>query len=79
MANVEVRIPAFVAAIEAVLRQRPCAGQVKEIGYFVNRVRPGIGGGELDAARETFIELRLKTVIDRIRICLKGGERTKEG
>src|SRR5262249_8788058 len=64
--HVETRAGSFGSAVKAVLRQRGAAGQIEQIRCFVYRVRPGVGCGELNSAREPLVKLRLQAVVGRI-------------
>src|SRR6266540_1812971 len=61
---IEDRDGAFGSQVEAVLRERDAARPGKDaVRRVVNRLRVGIGDGEIQAAREPLLERRLQGVV----------------
>src|SRR5262249_15792711 len=78
VSHIEVRVAAFGAAVEAVLRQRRPARQIEQIRDLVNRVRPGVSGRELKAVREPLVQLNLQAVVIRVGVGFDRGERAEQ-
>src|SRR5215510_13570499 len=78
VSHIEVRVRAFGAAVEAVLRQGRRARQVEQVRDLVDRVRPGVSGRELNAVREPLVQLNLQAVVIRVGVGFDRGERAEQ-